>query len=159
MLKVIQVGVGGYGGSWLPTIMENDGVEHVALVDMNPEHLSRARETTGLAEGLCFSDAQKAIAAVEADALLCVVPPAHHEAVICAGIGAGLHVLSEKPIADTVESAQRILASVAGSDRVFMIAQKARFHPWVRKFREIVTGGELGRMSHVTHYFRAPYYS
>ena len=82
MLKVIQVGVGGYGGSWLPTIMENDGVEHVALVDMNPEHLSRARKTIGLAEGLCFSDVEKAIAAVEADALLCVVPPAHHEAVI-----------------------------------------------------------------------------
>jgi len=159
MLKVIQVGVGGYGGSWLPTIMENDGVEHVALVDMNPEHLIRARKTIGLAEGLCFSDVEKAIAAVEADALLCVVPPAHHEAVIGTGIGAGLHVLSEKPIADTVASAQRILASVAESDRVFMIAQKARFHPWVHKFREIVTGGALGRMSHVTHYFRAPYYS
>ena len=159
MLKIIQVGVGGYGGSWLPTIMEDAVVEHAAIVDMNPEHLSKARQTIGLGEDRCFTDLEEAIAAVEADALLCVVPPAHHETVICTGIDAGLHVLSEKPIADTVESARRILAKVNGSDRIFMIAQKARFHPWVRKFREIVTSGELGRMSHITHYFRAPYYA
>lgn len=159
MLKVIQVGVGGYGASWLPTIMEHGDAAHVALVDMKPEHLSKAREVTGLGAEACFASADAAIAAVEADALLCIVPPAHHEAVICAGIAAGLHVLSEKPIADSPEAAQRILAQVAASDRVFMISQKARFHPWVRKFREIVTGGALGRMSHVTHYFRAPYYS
>ena len=138
MLKVIQVGVGGYGASWLPTIMENEGVEHVALVDLNADHLEKARQSTGLAESVCFAQVDEAIAAVEADALMCIVPPAHHEAVICAGITAGLHVLSEKPIADTAEASRRILERVAASDRVFMISQKARFHPWVRKFREIV---------------------
>ncbi len=159
MLRVIQVGVGGYGTSWLPTIMDDADAAHAALVDVNPEHLSTARDVTGLAEEACFPSAEEAVAAVEADALLCIVPPAHHEAVIFAGIAAGLHVLSEKPIADTPEAARRILARAEESDRVFMISQKARFHPWVRTFREIVGGGGLGRMSHVTHYFRAPYYS
>ena len=113
MLKVIQVGVGGYGGSWLPTIMENDGVEHAALVDMNPAHLSRARETTGLAEGLCLSDVEKAIAAVEADALLCVVPPAHHEAVIGAGrIGAAYSRLSCRKRPGVYDRAEGAFSSV-----------------------------------------------
>jgi predicted dehydrogenase len=159
MHRIIQVGVGGYGGSWLETVPACDRAEYVALVDINPDHLNAARERTGVPESACFGSVADALSAVEADALLCIVPPAHHESVINAGLNAGLHVLSEKPIAHTIESAHRILETWKNTDRVFMISQKARFHPWVRKFREIVNGGELGRMSHVTHYFRAPYYS
>ena len=34
MYKIIQVGVGGYGGSWLSTIMDSDKAQHVALIDI-----------------------------------------------------------------------------------------------------------------------------
>ena len=159
MLKVIQVGVGGYGGSWLPTVMDSQRAQHVALVDLSPDHLQRAQEVTGLPQSACFSDLEQVLMTVEADALLCIVPPAHHESIIKNALSAGLHVLSEKPIADTVQSAHRILQSVSQADRIFMISQKARFHPWVRQFRQIVNSGQLGQISHVTHYFRAPYYS
>ena len=159
MHRIIQVGVGGYGRRWLTTVAACNRAEYAALVDINAQHLAAARERTGVSESAAFSYVEDALAAVEADALLCIVPPAHHEAVIKAGLEAGLHVLSEKPIAHTIDSAHSILRTAQNTDRVFMISQKARFHPWVRKFREIVNGGELGRMSHVTHYFRAPYYS
>ena len=159
MLKVIQVGVGGYGAWWLPTVSETDAVTHVGLVDVNLEALREARKVTGISKEACFASVQEAVISVDADALLCVVPPAQHEEVIGFAFDAGLHVLSEKPIADTPEAAQRILNRAQLSDRILMISQKARFHPWVRKFKELVTGGGLGRMSHVTHFFRAPYYS
>jgi len=159
MLKMIQVGVGGYGGSWLPTVMESQRAQHVALVDLSPDHLQRAREVTGLPQSACFSNLKQALMNVEADALLCIVPPAYHESVVKSSLSSGLHVLSEKPIADTMESAHRILQSVNQTDRIFMISQKARFHPWVRRFREIVNSRQLGQISHVTLYFRAPYYS
>ncbi len=169
MHRIIQVGVGGYGNSWLATVSAPLGgislrstchrAEYAALVDINAVHLAAAREKTSVPESACFSRVEDALAAVEADALLCIVPPAHHEAVIQAGLAANLHVLSEKPIAHTIESAHRILNTARDTDRVFMVSQKARFHPWVRKFREMINSGELGRMSHLTHYFRAPYYS
>ena len=144
MYRIIQVGVGGYGRSWLATVTACDRAEYAALVDINAEHLVAAREETGVKKSICFSRVDDALAVVEADALLCIVPPAHHEAVIKAGLDAGLHVLSEKPIAHTIDSAHRILQAAQNTEAVFMISQKARFHPWVRGFREIVNGGQLG---------------
>lgn len=160
MMKLIQVGVGGYGSSWLSTVMESQRAQHVALVDLNLEHLKQAREITGLPDSVCFTNLEQALMnGIEADALLCIVPPAYHESVIRIGVSAGMHILSEKPIAHTIQSAHQILQRFNKTDRIFMISQKARFHPWVRRFRQIVNSGQLGQISHVTHYFRAPYYS
>jgi len=47
MLKVIQVGVGGYGAWWLPTVSETDAVTHVGLVDVNPEALGKQGRLLG----------------------------------------------------------------------------------------------------------------
>lgn len=159
MYKIIQVGVGGYGGSWLSTIMDSDKAQHVALIDIDTDNLERAKQVTGINQSACFISLEEGITKVEADALLCVVPPAHHEEVIITGLSANLHVLSEKPIAHTLESAHRILTYAQAQDRIFMISQKARFHPWVRRFQQIANNGEIGQLSHMTHYFRAPYYS
>ena len=38
MYKIIQVGVGGYGGSWLSTIMDSDKAQHVALIDIDTDN-------------------------------------------------------------------------------------------------------------------------
>ena len=159
MYKIIQVGVGGYGGSWLSTIRNSDKARHVALIDIDTDNLDQAQKATGINKSACFTSLEEGIAKVEADALLCVVPPAHHEEVIINGLSANLHVLSEKPIAHTLESAHRILTFAQAQDRIFMISQKARFHPWVRQFQKIANNGKIGRLSHMTHYFRAPYYS
>ena len=159
MYRIVQVGVGGYGGSWLSTIMDSDRARHVALIDIDADNLEHARQVAGVNQSACFLSLEEGIAKVEADALLCVVPPVHHEEVIKAGLSANLHVLSEKPIAHKLESAHRILTYAQAKDRVFMISQKARFHPWVRRFQKIVNDGEIGQVSHMTHYFRAPYYS
>lgn len=159
MHRIIQVGVGGYGGSWLSTVMDSDQAKHVALVDIDANKLEYARQVTGINQSACYLSLEDGITQTEADALLCIVPPIHHEKVIKTGLSANLHVLSEKPIAHTLESAHRILTYAQAKDRIFMISQKARFHPWVRRFQEIVTNGEIGQINHMTYNFRAPYYS
>ena len=156
MLRLIQVGVGGYGRTWLDTLAGfRERAEHVALVDLSAAELERARARTGVPEARCFTRIEDALASVTADALLCVVPPAHHEAVIVPALDAGLHVLSEKPIADTLEASRRIVAHAERAGRTLMISQKGRYHPWVRRFCEALDG-EIGELSHVTLHYRAP---
>jgi predicted dehydrogenase len=48
-----------------------------------------------------------------ADFAIAVVPPAHHEAVVDVALAHGLHILSEKPVADTMAPACASLQSQA----------------------------------------------
>src|SRR5688500_12451020 len=98
MRRVIQVGVGGYGRTWLDTLERfRDRVTHAALVDASEDALAIARRRFDVPIERCYPTLDRALDEVEADTLLCVVPPAHHEAAIVPALERGLHVLSEKP--------------------------------------------------------------
>jgi predicted dehydrogenase len=102
-----------------------------------------------------FSTIEAALAQIEADLCLCVVPPALHEAVVTPALDAGLSVLTEKPMADSMDAGRRLVARAAASSGTLMVAQKGRFAPWVRQFQGRLRSGELGELSHMTHHFRA----
>ena len=155
MLRIIQVGVAGYGATWLRTVpLLPERVEYAALVDVSPDALTRAREVLGTPDLPSFDRLESALAAVEADAVLCVVPPMYHESVIVPAIEAGLHVLTEKPIADSLEACHRILQASRRGRGVTMVSQKGRYHPWVRLFREIVQTNGIGALSHLTYWYK-----
>ena len=112
MLRIVQVGVGGYGATWLQTVLAApDRATYVGLVDVDGAALAAAATETGVPADRCFHSLGAALSTVAADAVLCIVPPAHHESVIVPALEAGLHVLSEKPIADTPAAMRRILAA------------------------------------------------
>lgn len=155
-LRVIQVGVGGYGATWVDTLSQTtERARHVALVDVDLAARERARQRLGLDEAVCVDALSDVLGRVDADALLCVVPPAHHEAVIVPALEAGLHVLSEKPIADTMEGSRRIVDVARSARGIFMVSQKGRFHPWVRRFRQAIASEEMGPLLHLTLHYRA----
>jgi predicted dehydrogenase len=157
MHRILQVGVGGYGAHWLPTVLgAPERATYVGLVDVDAAALGAAAARAGLPAERCFRTLEEALARVEADLVLCVVPPAHHEAVITPALARGLHVLTEKPIADTPAATQRILAAARASRGSLTVAQKGRYHPWVRRFRQALAEGAIGRLNHVTLHYRAP---
>lgn len=156
--RLIQVGVGGYGRTWLDTLERaRERVEHVGLVDSDPEVLAKAARRLAVPESRCFTSVRGALDQIDADSLLCVVPPAHHRAVILPALDRGLHVLSEKPIADTMEASRQIVAHAATARGALMISQKGSFPPWVARFHEALA--YVGPLSHVTLTYRAPLFS
>jgi predicted dehydrogenase len=157
MRRIIQVGVGGYGRTWLDTVAQfPERAAYAALVDSDQPTLAAASARTGVPADRCFSSLRSALNGVEADAVLCVVPPAHHEAVLVEALDAGLHVLSEKPIADTMEASRRVVERGRAARGTFMVSQKGRFHKWVRRFRQAIEAEEVGPLSHLTLHYRAP---
>lgn len=155
MLRVIQVGVGAQGRHWLRTLPDMpDKASYAALVDVSPEALEVGRQILGQPTLPCFDNLEKALASVEADAVMCVTPPEFHEATILPALEAGLHVLAEKPIAHTSESTNRIVLAAREARGITMMAQKGRYHPWVKRFREAIQSDELGHLSHVTHWYK-----
>ena len=66
-LKLIQCGVGGHGGSWVPITSNSPDFDLVAVVDVVPEQLEKVGEQTGLDVSRRFSSLEEALDAVEAD--------------------------------------------------------------------------------------------
>jgi predicted dehydrogenase len=108
-MRLIQAGVGGFGSSWIYAVRDCDGFHHVALVDPNIDALRTAGGIVGVPIERQFTRLQDALASVEADGLIDVTPAPLHPVTSIAALKAGLHVLDEKPIAETLKEAREIV--------------------------------------------------
>jgi len=153
MRKIIQVGVGGMGAGWTDRIAESERWEAVAYVDVNKKNLMAAAARHGMRKVRCFTDLAKALNEIEADALLDVTPPQCRKEVCCTALKHGLHVLAEKPLADSVRNAKTIINTAQRMGRTFMVAQNYRYQPVAQTARRFIEKGRLGDVGYVAARF------
>jgi predicted dehydrogenase len=155
MLRIIQVGMGGWGRDWARTVLQrNEAVTLVACVDADAEALALARRQLGLPTAHTYTSLAAALAATEAEAVLITASLPGHVPVALAALRAGKHVLMEKPFAPSVAAAQEVVDLAAAQDRVLMISQNYRFFPAVQAVRDLVRAGSLGPVGAVSVDFR-----
>lgn len=77
--------------------------------------------------------------------VISIVTPNHlHFPVALAAVGAGFHVICDKPLVPTLEEAQALEAAVKQAGTVFAVTYNYSGYPMIRQAREMVRGGELG---------------
>jgi len=148
-VRFIQVGVGGFGRRWAECLAESSAAEVVALVDTSEEALAACREKYGYSQEVCHSSLDGALSGVEADALVCVVPPALHREICCAVMESGLDVITEKPMAESPEDCAAMLACAERTGRVCAVSQNYRYSPETWTLAELVRRGEIGAVGQV----------
>ncbi len=155
--KVIQVGTGGHGKSWcrmfLPPNIEEGLIEVVAAVDINAEALENAREFLDLSPDHCYTDVKKAFDENPADFCTIVVPPAAHEEIVDVALDHDLHILSEKPIADTLEASVRIANKVKAAGKKMGVTMTHRFAQHKTTFRKELRSGRCGALDYIVFRF------
>ena len=158
-LRMIQVGTGGFGARWcmdfLPPNVEAGLIEVVAAVDVNPDALQTARESLGLSAAQCYTDIQRAFDENPADFCTVVVPPFSHEAVVDAALAHDLHILSEKPIADTLVASVRIADKVTKANKKMAVTMSHRFNQYKTTLREGLRSGRYGSLNYLVSRFTA----
>ena len=154
-LRIVQVGLGDWGRDWawriIPALPE---LEVVGYVDSDPAALELLRKKMSLPKELCFGALQQAVDAARPDAVLVTTTLAGHAPLVRASLEAGLHVLVEKPFADTLEAARELVALAAARQRVLMVSQNYRFFPAPRAAASLVAGSDLGDLYEVAIDFR-----
>ncbi len=150
MIRVLLAGAGAMGQAWLEAIHADAGVELAGVVDLD---LAAARQAAGdLPVG---TDVAALAAGTGADAVIDVTVPAAHHAVTTAALFAGLSVLGEKPVADTLARALSLVAAADVSGRLFMVSQSRRWNPQLFALRAMTEAlGPVGSVS--TDFHRAP---
>ena len=158
--RLIQVGVGGWGASYLQRVLLSTSWELVAVVGRGDSALAAARASHGIERQRCFTSLTEAAAAYEADAALIVVPSAIHLPIASEAFKAGLHVLIEKPLADTMGDAQEIVSQARRAGKTLMVSQNYRYRAAARIVAHLLRQGWLGAVGAVTlEYRKAPLFA
>ena len=142
-LRVIQVGLGLWGQSWAELVARSPGLRLAGVVDAQAAARDWGAATLGVP---AFRNLERALASVEAQAVLVVSPPSTHRALVEASLAAGRHVLVEKPLALTLPDATAIAAAARAGSRHVMVAQNYRFRRQSRALQRLVADRSLGRL-------------
>jgi len=156
-MKAILVGCGAMSAEWIRCSAELQ-IELSALVDINPAAAKQRAAEFGLAVPV-FDDFREAIRSVSAEALFdCTIPAAHKE-VSSAALGAGLHVLEEKPLALTLPDALELVRLAKETGRLHVIQQNRRFNRGVRLLRQMISADVIGEITAVhVDFFIGPHF-
>jgi predicted dehydrogenase len=147
-LRLIQCGVGGHGASWVPVTSTSPDFDLVAIVDVVPEQLEKIGQETGLDSFRRFSSLEAALESVEADAVLTVTPPRVHLEHARVAFARGLHLITEKPFADTLENAREMLRLSEEAGRQISVSQNYRYQAPFQTLKRVFNDALVGQYGH-----------
>jgi predicted dehydrogenase len=135
------VGVGDISALHLDAIRANPDIELVGVCDLDA---ARA-ESAGRAFGVpFFTDHRELLRAVSPQVVHITTPHDQHVPVALDALDAGAHVLTEKPIGQSVAAGRCLVERAAASDRKVGVVFQNRYNPTAAAIKEIVTSGALG---------------
>ena len=94
-----------------------------------------------------YSDLAEALASEALDAVINITPAPLHAQVSLACLEADLHVYSEKPIAGSIEDADRLIATARERGLHLLCAPGIAVTPRFRWLAEIISSDRLGRLT------------
>jgi predicted dehydrogenase len=136
-----------------PAIALADGVTATVAVDADQ---SRA-EAAALKFGAAVATTDLSRIAEHADVAVIAVPPHLKVAVGTAALEAGVHVLCEKPLANTVADCERLIAASRNADRLLGAMHQFRFWPSRKWIRDQLVSGAMSMPLRVDVSQGAPY--
>ena len=139
------VGVRGLGRSHALGVRNNkDIAELVAFCDNNEEILNKRADEFGVERR--YVDFYEMLKDGGFDCVILVTPDQIHREHAVAACEAGYHVLCEKPLAQTVEDCEAMVAAAKKSGVKFMTGQVCRKAPGFIKAKELVDAGKIGEL-------------
>ncbi|MCG3181148.1 MAG: Inositol 2-dehydrogenase/D-chiro-inositol 3-dehydrogenase [Phycisphaerae bacterium] len=145
--KPVTVGIVGLGRiGWshhAKTLAKRPEYRIVACVDPLADRRNEAAAELGCAT---FADFESFLRDSDAEvAVICTRSNDHCRHTVAA-LGAGKHVVVEKPMAMSVREADRMIAAAAKARRVLAVHQNRRYGENVRFIREVMDSGILGNV-------------
>lgn len=148
-LRVVLAGCGGMSDAWLKAAKQIADLEIVGLVDIRVEAALKRKQEHGLTQAITGSDLDAVLAQTQPDMVFDVTVPEAHVDVTLTALKRGCHVLGEKPMADSMENARRMVAAAQEAGKLYAVIQNRRYTPHIRRVREFLRAGEIGRLTTV----------
>ena len=141
-VRVLCIGAGHMGASHAKAYRDLDGFEVAGIVTRSEKSGAALRDELGVTCPL-FTDFEEALASVKPAAVSISSYPDTHAAFACAAMRAGADVFVEKPLAETVEQAEEVVAVAKETGRKVVVGYILRHHPSWQRFIEVAQ--DLGK--------------
>ena len=155
MLKIGIVGLGFMGQMHFRCWKARDDAQIVAICDTNKNIVEDCKKTIGNIEGTeaidftginIYSDFDKMLSEEKLDAISLTLPTYLHAKHTIQALESGLNVLCEKPMGLNLAECDTMIAAAKSSGKLLQIGHCVRFWPEYAKVKEIIAGGEYGKV-------------
>jgi predicted dehydrogenase len=159
LVTAVLAGCGAMSKAWLEAARQIEGLEIVGLADIEIER-ARARAAEFKLEGAVTADTlEKTLDATNPDLVFDVVVPSARSSVALSALKRGCHLLTEKPLAASMEEARAIVAAAHDAGRIHAVVQNRRFLGAIRRIRRLVDSGIIGRPTSINcDFFLGPHF-
>lgn len=141
-VRLAVVGAGLIGARHAALVCAHGGSTLVGIADPDP-----TREGVATEFGVPFySNAEELLARARPEGAIVATPNATHAAVAASCAERGVHILLEKPVADTLAHAQQVIAAAGDHHVQVLVGHHRRHNALVQQARNLVRGGALGQL-------------
>jgi predicted dehydrogenase len=150
MAKAIRVGQVGIG-YWGPNLARNlDAVEGCELAWLcDADQSAREKWQRIYPETRFTAEIDDLLSDPELDAVAITTPVPTHAPLAETVIEGGKHCFVEKPLAQNLADAERIVALAEEHQRILMVGHLLEYHPGVGQLREMIREGSLGDIRYI----------
>ena len=149
-LRASVIGLGWAGQQHMAAYVDAADVDLVALAGMETEALQKLGDAYGVPDEHRYADWQDLVnhgqGDLHLDLLSIAAPTTLHAPIAVAALDAGMHVLSEKPIAENADAARLMVEAAKRNDRVLDVSFNHRQRGHVKVLKKIIDAGLLGRI-------------
>ena len=156
MIKIAVVGTGIIGIEHLKAIREIDDLELVAVCDVNEDKVRSIADEYSVPYFLDYKDIPQK---TDAEAVILNLPHGLHYVGTVFFLEAGLHVLIEKPMANTSAECDKMLTAAKASGKTLAVGHIQRFFNANKLAKEYIDSGKIGKLCMIhelrsTNYFK-----
>ncbi len=143
-IKIGIIGAGYIAGVHAGVLARDERVQLTAVYDTVPaaaEKLAAAHNATAVATSLELLE--------RSDAVYITTPNTQHVSLSIAAIEIGKHVFCEKPLATSIDDAQRVFKKTSESNNVFQVGHNRRFAPVYATLKRMLSETHKPHSAHV----------
>jgi len=144
MIRLALIGCGEWGYNLFRNFMNIEEAHMVAVCDSSP--VSTHKIITQYPHIKAYQSIDGLLSAERLDAAIIATPATTHESVALQCLHHNLNILIEKPMAMSVDGAQRIAALADSTKTTVMIGHTFLYNPAVRALKEYIENGTVGDM-------------
>ncbi len=144
MIKIAVIGVGMMGYNHVRVLSEIEEANLVAVSDIDANRAKEISARFRIPNN--YNNHNEMLEKEDLDAVIIAVPSKYHKSIFLDCIKFNISILIEKPIADTLDSADEMIANLKDKNIVFTVGHIERFNPVIMKINELLKSNHAGEI-------------
>ncbi|MFD0050719.1 Gfo/Idh/MocA family protein [Actinomycetes bacterium NPDC127524] len=154
MIKTGIIGLGAIGQRLIKQFESHPETEIAAVCDWDGTLAQQVSESLGSIP--FFSDYKEMLETAELDLVYVAVPPKHHHGIAASVMDRGIHILCEKPLANSLEEAEDLFRRSQEKELVSAMNFPLNYSAGARTFANLIRSEYIGKLRRIELHMRFP---